>query len=107
MKTISRFYLRLLAILFLLPLISNAADSFWVGGPGNWSDYSNHWATSSGGSVFHAGIPTLNDDVIVDNLSFSAPGQTLLLDSTFYYCKSMTWSGIQLNPDLRGNGATL
>ncbi|MBK6446117.1 MAG: T9SS type A sorting domain-containing protein [Bacteroidetes bacterium] len=107
MKTISRFYLRLLAILFLLPLISNAADYYWVGGSGNWSDYSNHWATSSGGSVFHAGIPTLNDDVIVDNLSFSAPGQTLLLDSTFYYCKSMTWSGIQFNPELQGNGATL
>ena len=38
-----------------------AADYFWVGGTGNWSDFSNHWATSSGGNTFHSQVPTLND----------------------------------------------
>lgn len=107
MNTFKHYGLRLFAFLFLFPLVSQAADFYWVGGSGNWSDYANHWATSSGGNTFHASIPTLNDNVIVDNLSFSASGQTVLLDSTFYYCKSMTWAGVQFAPQLEGNGATL
>ena len=26
------------------------SDYYWVGGTGNWSNYSSHWATSSGGT---------------------------------------------------------
>ena len=107
MKTINQIYLRLFALLMLSPLLSFSADYYWVGGSGNWSDYANHWATSSGGSSFHASIPTLNDNVFVDNNSFTATGQTLLLDSTFYYCKSMDWTGVQFSPELQGNGAIL
>ncbi len=40
-----------------------ASNYYWVGGIGNWSDYGNHWATSSGGLIFHTSIPTANDDV--------------------------------------------
>jgi len=75
MKTINQIYLRLFALLMLSPLLSFSADYYWVGGSGNWSDYANHWATSSGGSSFHASIPTLNDNVFVDNNSFTATGR--------------------------------
>ncbi|XQP83946.1 MAG: T9SS type A sorting domain-containing protein [Candidatus Pollutiaquabacter aromativorans] len=100
-----------LLLLFVLGLFgpagTNAATYYWVGGSGNWSDYATHWATSSGGSTFHASIPTINDDVVIDAASFTATGQVLNLDSTFYYCNSMSWAGVQFNPTFEGNGATL
>ncbi len=77
-----------------------AADYYWVNGGGNWSDYGGHWATTSGGSIFHTTIPTLNDDVFFDGNSFNAPGQVVILDSTFIYCKTMDWSGVTFNPNL-------
>lgn len=46
-----------------------AADYYWVGGSGNWSDYANHWATTSGGSVFNTQQPSLSDNVYFDNNS--------------------------------------
>ncbi|HRS40284.1 MAG TPA: hypothetical protein P5292_13980, partial [Bacteroidia bacterium] len=52
-------------------------------------------------------IPTINDDVVIDAASFTATGQVLNLDSTFYYCNSMSWAGVQFNPTFEGNGATL
>jgi len=43
-------------IIYSLPLLL-------VGGSGNWSDYSNHWATVSGGGTFQSQVPTSNDNV--------------------------------------------
>lgn len=107
MKTIHTNYLRLFTLLILSPLFGQAATFYWVGGSGNWSDFSNHWATSSGGTTFHSSIPTLNDDVVIDNASFTAGSQTLLLDSTFYFCKSITCTNAQFSPTITGNSATL
>jgi hypothetical protein len=45
-----------------------AADYYWVGNSGDWSDIS-HWATTSGGSVKHLQIPTPTDNVIFDTNS--------------------------------------
>lgn len=39
---------------------------YWVGGTGNTSDATNHWATSSGGSPGSGNAPTAADDIIFD-----------------------------------------
>ncbi|MBL0104555.1 MAG: T9SS type A sorting domain-containing protein [Bacteroidetes bacterium] len=103
------YAIQLLLTLCLLgtTTLSKAANYYWVGGTGSWSDVANHWATASGGSVFHVSIPTINDDVIIDANSFTAPGQQLLFDSTFYFCHSMTWTGVTNHPAFVGNGSTL
>jgi len=45
------------------------ATRYWVGGSGNWSDSTNHWATTSGGTPAVGNLPTFVDDVVFDNLS--------------------------------------
>lgn len=45
---------------------TQAADYYWVGGTGNWDDFANHWATTSGGTIFHSSIPNDSDDVFID-----------------------------------------
>ena len=65
-------------------------EYYWVGGSGNWSDV-NRWATSSGGSSFHANPPTTFDNVFFDNNSFSANGQEVTADGDVY-CHDMDWS---------------
>lgn len=76
---------------------TQAADYFWVGGSGNWSDIS-HWATSSGGVVTYAVVPSPNDRVIFDENSFDAPNQSVsvLVDNIF--CMDMDWSAVTNNP---------
>lgn len=51
---------------------SVAADYFWIGNSGDWSDL-NHWATTSGGSTLHTTLPGSNDNVIFDENSFDSP----------------------------------
>ena len=58
---------------------ATADDFYWVGGTGSWSDFASHWATTSGGVVFHPNAPTDADDVIFDANSF-AGGETVTLD---------------------------
>ncbi len=70
-----------------------ALDYYWVGGTGNWSDYANHWATSSGGNIFHVRIPTPSDNVFFDANSFTTVGDTVYLDTTIINCNTMDWSG--------------
>lgn len=86
---------------------SRAADYYWVNGSGNWSDYAGHWATTSGGTIFHTTIPTLNDNVYFDAASFSASGQVVLIDNTFIYCNNMDFTGSLFNPSVNGLGNTL
>ena len=56
------------------------SDYYWVGGTGNWSNYSSHWATSSGGNIFHTTTPSSNDNVIFDSNSFYVSGGFLEID---------------------------
>ncbi len=49
-----------------------AGAKYWVGGSGNWSD-SEHWAAVSGGAG-GSGLPSLEDNVIIDDNSFSVSG---------------------------------
>jgi len=51
----------------------SAADYYWVNGHGNWSEFATHWATESGGSVFHMVVPGPDDNVFFDGNSFPLP----------------------------------
>ncbi|MES2837970.1 MAG: hypothetical protein V4667_10640, partial [Bacteroidota bacterium] len=75
-----------------------AADYFWVGGTGNWSNYSLHWATTSGGTNMHTQIPQSVDNVFFDINSFTNSNQVIYIDQTIVYCKNMTWTGVLNNP---------
>ena len=66
---------------------------YWVGGTGNWSDYTHHWATTSGGSQFHEALPNVYDDVIFDENSFSSSAE-VVLDLYNAYCGNMDWSSV-------------
>ena len=88
-------------ILFFAINSSNASNYYWVGGTGNWSDFANHWATTSGGVIFNTTIPSPNDDVFFDSNSFLATGDTVLADSTIINCHNMDWSGVTNHPVFR------
>jgi hypothetical protein len=81
------------------------ANRYWVGGTGTWSDATNHWATTSGGTPNVANLPTASDNVYFDLNSFTAYGQTLTLDlaSASTVCKDMDWTGVTNYPSLLAN----
>ena len=79
----------------------NATDYYWIGGTGNWSDLS-HWATTSGGNVTHAQIPTSEDNVIFDASSFTADGQTITFNNDIVFTRDMTFTGITNNINVIG-----
>lgn len=101
---------RALSALFLIIFVSTsvtAADYFWVGGSGNWSDIS-HWATTSGGGTTHAQAPTSNDDVYFDANSFTGALDMVRLNTDVNFCRSMSWAGATGNPVFLGSrGVTL
>jgi len=81
---------------------ANAANYYWVGGTGNWSEFATHWATTSGGAVFHATAPGPADDVYFDANSFPLPLSVVTVD-VMGICNSMNWTGITNNPDFAGS----
>lgn len=83
-------------LLFLLPL--SAANYFWVNGSGQWTDYANHWATTSGGTNMHSQPPGPLDQVFFDTLSFASPGDTVLIDTSHAVCRNMDWLTAQFTP---------
>gem|GEM_PF-2159374 len=70
---------------------ANAADYYWVNGSGNWSDFSNHWTTASGGNTFHQLAPQPLDNVFFDAGSFTAAGQVITLDVPQVFCNNFSW----------------
>jgi gliding motility-associated-like protein len=101
-------FLTLYVILFFLctSLTTNAANYYWIGGSGNWSD-PTHWATTSGGATLHNQIPTAVDDVFFDANSFTAVGQTVTLDPLTILCRDLSWVGVTNNPTLAGAATNL
>ncbi|MEF8845913.1 MAG: immunoglobulin domain-containing protein, partial [Bacteroidales bacterium] len=71
---------------------SENPELYWVNGSGNWDDPS-HWAKSSGGPG-GAGVPTRNDDVIIDHNSFSDPGQSIKIKGEAA-CKDLVWKNVR------------
>jgi gliding motility-associated-like protein len=76
-----------------------AADYYWVGGTGNWSDIS-HWATTSGGGTMHFTTPSAADNVHFDANSFTSSGQTVTVN-TNAVCNDINWTGATNNPTFR------
>lgn len=108
MKGLSRTKNHLLAILFtLLSFSSFSQDYYWVGNSGNWSDFSNHWATTSGGSTFHTASPGTNNNVIFDENSFTEEGHSVTIDGggSTVFCKDLDWTGaLPAKLDYTGSG---
>lgn len=80
-----------LIFLFLIGLLNPAfaADRYWVGGTGNWSDNTNHWSATDGGAP-GASLPTSSDNVFFTAAS-SGAAYAVTADTTVN-CLDMTWA---------------
>lgn len=87
----------LLALVGLIYFPVRAADYYWVGGSGSWSDIS-HWVTTSGGTVQHNTIPTASDRVFFDERSFTGPNQVVTVNTPTVFCKDLVWTGATGRP---------
>ncbi len=83
----------LLFILFGTCSNVDAGRFYWVGNSGGWSDLS-HWATTSGGAVFHSTLPGPADSVFFDSNSFDANGRIVSLDTNTAFCAYMDWTAV-------------
>ena len=97
-----RFSFFVLFIFSFFAYECNAADYYWVGNSGNWSDFSMHWATNSGGSQMHTSSPTISDNVFFDENSFNS-SSTIILDEDIMYCKNFDFSGITNSMTITGD----
>jgi gliding motility-associated-like protein len=89
-------------IIFTAPAVKKTL--YWIGETGNWND-AMKWSLTSGGVPANC-VPTVFDNVIFDNNSFSAPNQTVTVDLTAF-CDSMSWIGTNnFNPQFVG-GSTV
>ena len=99
---------RMVFILLLFFFIGNsakAADYFWVGGAGSWSDI-NHWATSSGSNTKHSIVPSQFDDVYFDANSGLLNNSIVELPTGGHaYCKNISWTGVSTTAQFRNNGS--
>jgi hypothetical protein len=76
-------------------MVCEAPEAFyWVGGGGAWSDYENHWATSSGSTTFHDRVPAATDDIYFDQNSFGPGAATVDIDVIHAECRDMDWTGV-------------
>src|SRR5690606_18255721 len=87
-------------LLFIVQL--HAADYFWVGGSGEWSDI-NHWATTSGGSTKHSIVPGSGDNVFFDTNSGLTDSDIIDFPAGNAYCQNMSWVGVTTTPLFRNN----
>lgn len=78
-----------------------AANYFWVGNGGDWSDLS-HWASISGGTGNSFGsLPSNSDDVVFDANSFTTPGEQITLDQSATVL-SLDFTGVAQSPTFVG-----
>lgn len=74
-----------------------AADYYWVGGAGNWSDL-NHWRLGSSGGAIPSIVPSSLDDVFFDANSGFVPGSIRVSLNSNAFCNNMTWGNVQNSP---------
>jgi gliding motility-associated-like protein len=91
------FSMKIPAVIFLLllfSLVTKAADLYWVGGSGQWSDI-NHWSLTSGnlGAVLSPSIPQSGDNVIFDSSSGFTQSQRTVSINQESYCYNLTVKG--------------
>lgn len=91
---------------FAMPTTSTlAADFYWVGGSGNWSDLTR-WASSSGGAgSAYLTLPSIGDNVFFDFNSFPSPASTTVTIDMNAECNNMSWTGVTNTPTLTGTNA--
>ncbi|MCY1662630.1 gliding motility-associated C-terminal domain-containing protein [Chryseobacterium sp. SL1] len=85
------------AVFFLFMLFSlttKAADLYWVGGSGQWTDI-NHWSLSSGnkGASLSPSIPQAGDNVIFDSGSGFTSSQRAVFVNQESSCYNLTVKG--------------
>ena len=86
----------------LCAIFSFAANYYWVGGSGNWTDI-NHWRTTSGGTALPSVIPGPTDNVFFDvNSGFTVTSKTITLDN-IANCHNITFAGSPIAPALKQN----
>lgn len=89
----------LLLVLTLLVFQAHAANYYWVGGGGNWSDL-NHWRLGSSAGPIPSIVPATGDNVFFDaNSGFgtTTPTKTVTLNANGF-CNNMTWSNVPNSP---------
>lgn len=74
-------------------------DAYWVGGTGNWTDATNHWAVASGGAPGAGNTPDATTNTHFDVNSFSGASQSVTLDAAAN-CQDMDWTGATNTPTL-------
>ena len=79
---------------------SPPSDAYWVGGSGNWSDATNHWASSSNGTQGACNLPAISTNAHFDENSFTAGSNKVTIDTDFLECNDMDWTGSTNNPEL-------
>ncbi|UKB83037.1 hypothetical protein LF887_18780 [Chryseobacterium sp. MEBOG06] len=96
-KQKQNFKYLLFLFFFLFSMKGFAANYYWVGGSGNWSDIS-HWRTSSGGSGIPLVVPGQTDDVFFDvNSGFTAASKTVTVNVPANM-RDITFSGSAVAP---------
>lgn len=78
--------------------------SYWVAGTGNWSDATNHWATSSNGSPGAANLPGTTSNVFFDANSGTG---TVTIDSASVTVSNVTESSANITVATSTNGITI
>jgi len=95
----------LLLTIMVLPVLSTTsvyaapADAYWVGGSGNISDATNHWALISGGAPGAGNLPDATTDTHINADSGASP--VITVDGAFN-CKGMDFTGA-ITPTLAGS----
>ncbi len=102
-KQKQNFKYLLFLFFFLFSVKGFAANFYWVGGSGSWSELI-HWRTSSGGSGIPMGVPSLTDDVFFDaNSGFTAASNTVTFKN-YANMRNITVSGCAVAPIFKGDG---
>jgi hypothetical protein len=94
-------------VLILLTFQLHAADYYWVGGGGNWSDL-NHWRLGSSAGPIPSIVPAAGDNVFFDaNSGFgtTTAARTVTLNANGF-CNNMTWSNVPNSPSFIASSAT-
>src|SRR5690606_12896320 len=85
-----------------------AADYYWVGGGGNWSDLNGHWRLDSPTGGIPSIVPSIGDNVFFGSYSgfgTTTASRTVTLDANSF-CANMTWeSDVPNNPMLARTGS--
>lgn len=85
-----KFVLTFLGLLLGLGNLK-AADFYWRGDNGNWSDGTKWFDAPTGGAARNA-VPTATDDVFFNVNSFTVAGQTVIVDIAAV-CRNISWTG--------------